>query len=340
MYFVKHFNLPIMNFKTEVKIQKFKEKIDYSKKIMFFGSCFSDNIGEKFNQFFFKVDINPFGVIYNPESVLTSLEILTNRRFLSDENIFENNGIWQSYSHHSDFSGTSKDTVLAKINNRIEYSSDFLQKADFLFITFGTSWVYELKKTNKVVTNCHKQPAAKFNRKLLSTSKISVIFIRYLERLKIINPKIKVFFTVSPVRHWKDGAIGNQISKSTLLLAINEIIEKVDFANYFPSYEIVMDELRDYRYYSDDMLHLSNLAINVIWSKLIDSLFSDKTKTELQTANKIIKAVQHKPFNLKSEEYHKFLKNTLKQIENLKKLNNKINLGEVENMISAKLASY
>ena len=329
-----------MNFKTEVKIPKFKDNISYSKKIMFVGSCFTDNIGQKFKDHFFDVDINPFGVIYNPESVLNSLEILTNRRFLSDENLFQHNGIWQSYSHHSDFSSENKDTMLARINNRIEYSSDFIQNTDFLFITFGTSWAYELKETNKVVTNCHKQLASKFNRKLLSISKISEIFIRYLNILKIINHRIKVFFTVSPVRHWKDGAIGNQISKSTLLLAINEIVEKVNFANYFPSYEIVMDELRDYRYYTNDMLHISDLAIEVIWEKIINSLCTDKTKIELQSAQKIIKALQHRAFNLKSEEYHKFLEKTLKQIKNLKKQNKNIKLLEAENLIKAKLQNY
>ena len=329
-----------MKFRTEVEIPKYKDKISYSKKIMFVGSCFTENVGKEFEKNFFDVDINPFGVIYNPESVLNSLEILTNRRFLSEENLFQYNGIWQSYSHHSDFSSVQKETMLAKINNRIEYSSDFIQNADFLFITFGTSWVYELKETQKVVTNCHKQHPSKFNRKILSVSKISVIFSRYLNILKTINPKIKVFFTVSPVRHWKDGATGNQISKSILLLAINEIVEKNSFANYFPSYEIVMDELRDYRYYSDDMLHISNLAVDFIWEKIIDSLFSDKTKEELQTVGKLKKALQHRAFNVKSEEYHRFLKKTLEQIKNLKKLNENIKLIEAESLIKAKLSNY
>ena len=329
-----------MNFRTEVKIKDFKEKIDYSKKIMFIGSCFTDNVGKKFADNFFNVDINPFGVIYNPESVLNSLEMLTNRRFLSDKNLFFDNGIWQSYSHHSDFSSIQKDTVLAKINNRIELSSDFLHNADYLFITFGSSWVYELKETGNIVANCHKQPASKFNRNLLSVSEIAVKYIRYLSILKSVNPKIKVFFTVSPVRHWKDGANGNQISKSKLLLSINEIIEKTDFAEYFPSYEIVLDELRDYRFFADDMLHISEVAIDYIWKKIIDSLFSEKTKNELKSSTKIRKAIQHKVSNIKSKKYHLFLEKTLKQIEKLKIQNKNIKLEEAENIIKAKLINY
>lgn len=329
-----------MNFRTEVKIKDFEEKIDYSKKIMFIGSCFTDNIGAKFADNFFNVDINPFGDIYNPQSVLNSLEMLTNRRFLSDENLFFDNGIWQSYSHHSDFSSIQKDTVLAKINNRIELSSDFLNNADYLFITFGSSWVYELKETGNIVANCHKQPALKFNHNLLSVSEIAVKYIRYLSILKSVNPKIKVFFTVSPVRHWKDGANGNQISKSKLLLSIDEIIEKTDFAYYFPSYEIVLDELRDYRFFADDMLHISEVAIDYIWEKIVASLFSDKTKNELQSSIKIKKAIQHKVSNIKSKEYHLFLEKTLKQIEKLKRQNKNIKLEEAENLIKAKLINY
>ncbi|MBN2892658.1 MAG: GSCFA domain-containing protein [Bacteroidales bacterium] len=329
-----------MNFRTVVEIEKYKEKIDYSKKIMLIGSCFTDNIGQKFNDYFFDVDINPFGVIYNPESVLRSLEILTNRKFLSEENLFFDNENWQSYSHHSDFSSGQKDTVLAKINNRIEYSSDFLQDADYLFITFGTAWVYTLRETDNVVANCHKQSASKFNRTRLSVSEISVKFIRYLEILKTLNPKVKVFFTVSPVRHWKDGAIENQISKSTLLLGISEIIEKMDFAHYFPSYEIVMDELRDYRYYDEDMIHISNKAVDYIWERITESLLTKGANTDLKEAVKIKKALQHRASNIKSNEYHLFLEKTLKQIKELKQKNKHIKLEEAEALMTAKLINY
>ncbi len=329
-----------MNFRTEVEIPKHQNKIDYSKKIMLIGSCFTDNVGLKFKDYFFDVDINPFGVIYNPESVLSSLETLTNKKFISEKNLFSHNQMWYSYSHHGDFSSNEKETVLAKINNRIDFSSDFLQEADFLFITFGTAWVYYLKKTDTVVANCHKQASSNFRRSLLTVSDISFDYIRYLKLLKAVNPNIEVIFTVSPVRHLKDGAVGNQISKATLLLAINEIIDKIDFAYYFPSYELLMDELRDYRFYQEDMVHISNTAVDFIWQKITETFFDEKTVSDLQQSVKIRKALYHRAFNLKSTEYHLFLENTLKEINELKKKNKYIKLEEAENLISAKLVNY
>lgn len=329
-----------MDFRTIVDIAEPKIKIDYSKKIMLIGSCFTDNVGNKFKDYLFDVDINPFGVIYNPESVLSSLEILTNRKFLSEQNLFFDNGIWQSYSHHSDFSSVQKDTVLAKINNRIEYSSDFLQNTDYLFITFGTAWIYILNETEKVVANCHKQDSNKFTRTRLNVSEISMKYIRYLEILKSLNPKIKVIFTVSPVRHWKDGAIENQISKSTLILAINEIIEKISFASYFPSYEIVLDELRDYRFFAEDMLHIADKSVNYIWERISESYFSEKTIKETEKVEKIQKALNHRALNIKSKDYLTFLENTMKKIRELKLENENIKLEEAENIIKAKLTTY
>ncbi len=329
-----------MEFRTFVDTEKYKEKIDYSKKIMFIGSCFSENIGQKFEDNFFDVDINPFGVIYNPESVLESLNRLVDRKLFAEEELFFDNEQWHSYGHHSCFSDENKNVALKKINNRLERASDFLQSADYLFITFGTAWVYLLLETGKVVANCHKQQSSVFERRRLEVEQIVQKYLVFLQKLKSFNNNINVVFTVSPVRHWKDGAVENQISKSVLILTISQIVEQLDFVTYFPSFEIVLDELRDYRFYSADMVHVSDLAVDYIWQRIGESFFSEKTLQDLAKVEKIKKALLHRPFNQKSKEYVLFLKKTLQKIENLKKENEHIKLNEATKQIKIKLASY
>ncbi len=329
-----------MDFRTIVDIKKYNEKIDYSKKMMFIGSCFTENIGQKFKDYFFDVDINPFGVIYNPASVLSSLEFLVERKVFLPEDLFFDNDIWRSYSHHGSFSDSQQKVVLNNINERIKLSSEFLQTADYLFVTFGTAWVYRLCETKKVVANCHKQAASKFERLRLSVDFIVEKYVEFLQKLKTFNPQIKVIFTVSPVRHWKDGATENQVSKSTLILSINKIVEELDFVSYFPSYEIVMDELRDYRFYANDMVHISNVAVDYIWQRIGDSLLTDRTLNELGRVEKIKKAISHRVLNESSKEYVLFLEKTMRKIEDLQKENKYIKLEEAMNRVKIKLTHY
>jgi hypothetical protein len=286
---------------------------------MFFGSCFSENIGQKLLDMKFNVDLNPFGILYNPESIANSLKILLENRAFTADDLFHDQGLWNSYYHHSRFSDVNRETVLEKINKRIFLSREFLLKADFLMITFGTSWVYELKKTGQIVSNCHKIPAAEFKRSRLEVNEITGVFRDLLIELWKLNPNLKVIFTVSPIRHWKDGAVENQVSKATLLLAIDRLLNGFHGLNigYFPSYELMMDELRDYRFYAEDMLHLSPVAIDYIFERFSKVLISNDSLKVASEVLKIRKAVLHRPVNPASAEYKRFLSFNLEEINKL-----------------------
>lgn len=308
-----------MSFFTEIQIPEFPWEMDYSKNMMLMGSCFSENIGKKLIDLKFRIDMNPFGVLYNPESIANSLRILLEKRVFIEPDLFFDQGQWCSFSHHSRFSGADCETALEKINSRINASNSFLKEADFLILTFGTAWVYELKRTGQIVSNCHKVPASEFRRFRLGVSEIIETYRQLLEELFVFNPNLKVVFTVSPIRHWKDGAVENQVSKATLLLAIDRI--KAAFGDqvcgYFPSYELMMDELRDYRFYADDMLHIGQVAVDYIFDRFCKAMVSSESIEISAKVVKIIRAMQHIPFNPHSNEYRKFLQSNLNEISKL-----------------------
>jgi len=308
-----------MSFFTEIQIPEFPWKMDYSKNMMFFGSCFSENIGQKLIDLKFQVDMNPFGILYNPESIANSIKMLLEKRIFTENDLFNDQGLWSSFYHHSRFSDVDREVALEKINSRISLSHEFLKKADFLAITFGTAWVYELKKTGRIVSNCHKVPAAEFKRFRLGVYEITEVYRELLVELWKFNSDLKVIFTVSPIRHWKDGAIENQVSKATLLLAIDQL--KTGFGDqgcsYFPSYELMMDELRDYRFYAEDMLHLSPVATDYIFDHFSKVMISKESLDVSKNIMKIRKAVLHRPVNSTSAEYKKFLVSNLDEINKL-----------------------
>jgi hypothetical protein len=308
-----------MSFFTEIKIPEFPWKMDYSKSMMFFGSCFSENIGQKLIDLKFNVDMNPFGILYNPVSIANSLKILIEKRIFNESDLFQDQGLWNSIHHHSRFSDADQETVLKMINDRIVFSSDFLRKADFLIITFGTSRVYELKKSGQIVSNCHKVPAAEFKHYRLGVYEITEAYRELLEELWKFNPNLKVVFTVSPIRHWKDGAVENQVSKATLLLAIDRLLNGFGDSNcrYFPSYEIMMDELRDYRFYAEDMFHLSSVAIDYIFERFSKTIIAAESMQLAKDVMKIRKAILHRPVHSVSDEYRKFLLYNLTKINKL-----------------------
>lgn len=283
------------------------------------GSCFTENVGTRMEALKYNVDINPFGILYNPVSVANGLRILLEEKPFQQEDLIEQDGLWHSFYHHGRFSGTNIDETLSKINDRIKQSAEFLKNTNFLFLTFGTSWIYEYKKTGQTVSNCHKISAQEFKRFRLTPGEIIEEYRELLPRIWKINPELKVIFTVSPIRHWKDGAIENQLSKATLLLAIERIIQGFGKQKcaYFPAYEIVMDELRDYRFYAEDMIHISEVAINHIWSVFELNLVDENSQKIANQVNKIIKALNHKPFNPISKEHIEFLERTLKQTEEI-----------------------
>jgi hypothetical protein len=308
-----------MSFFTEIKIPEFPWKMDYSKSMMFFGSCFSENIGQKLQDLKFDIDLNPFGILYNPVSIANSMKILLEKRIFTSDDLFYDQGLWNSFYHHSRFSDNDRDAALEKINGRIALSNEFLLKTDFLMITFGTSWVYELIKTGQVVTNCHKVPSAEFKRFRLGVDEITDVYRGLLNEIWRFNPNLKVIFTVSPIRHWKDGAVENQVSKATLLLAIDRMISEFGGINigYFPSYELMMDELRDYRFYTEDMLHISPVAIDYIFERFGKVMISNDSMQIAKHVVKIRKAVLHRPVNSASVEYERFLLYNLEEINKL-----------------------
>lgn len=309
--------LPLL--RTVVDIPEFENKITYSSRLLFLGSCFSEEIGKKLEQYLFDIDLNPFGIIYNPASVAQSLEILLEKREFKPEDVFQRGQVWLSFYHHSRFSSTSREELLEMINRRIAQSHAQLRKSNFLFITFGTAWVYVLNETGGIVSNCHKLPQKLFTRRMLSVEEIVDMYTSLLPRLWEINPGLEVVFTISPVRHWKDGAVGNQYSKSTLIIAVQQLVEKYPLVKYFPSYEIVMDELRDYRFYADDMLHIGSQGVEYIWLRFRQVFFDETTEQALAEVDKVLKAMQHRPQNKDTDDYRKFLASTIEKIMILRK---------------------
>ncbi|QGY43569.1 GSCFA domain protein [Maribellus comscasis] len=308
-------------FQTVVEIPSYNRKTSYSKKNVFLGSCFTENVGNKMADLKYNVDINPFGILYNPASVANGINILLEELQIDEKELVHHNGLWHSFFHHGKFSDSDKNKTLENINSRLRFSSEYLKSTDFLFVTFGTAWIFEYKKTGEVVSNCHKIPAAEFGRRRLNPEEIENKYLQLLPKVWEQNPDCKIIFTVSPVRHWKDGAVENQRSKATLILAIDSIIRKfgTEKCNYFPSYEIMMDELRDYRFYADDMIHVSEVGIDHIWNLFEENLIDENSKFLKNRIQKIKKAFLHRPYNRVSKEYLDFLNTALKQVKELQK---------------------
>jgi hypothetical protein len=315
-----------MELRTTFSITPTENKITYNDPVMFIGSCFAASVGKQLEAGRMPVMINPSGTVYNPFSICNTLDTITFERKYKISDLYNNNGTWLSFNHYTDFSSEQADEVVLRINDRNEKARDFISRSRFLFITFGTARVYRWKKSGKIVSNCHKIPSAEFTNELLSVEAIVTLWKNQLDRLKSLFPEIKVIFTVSPVRHWKDGAHGNQVSKAVLFLAIEELIGHPSNPGYFPAYELVMDDLRDYRFYDDDMLHPSRAAVDYIWNAFSDCYLDDKTKKLWHEINSITKAVSHKIQTTSKSEITKFAKNILSRIDAAEKKLPGINL--------------
>lgn len=308
-----------MNFRTIVELPIFDFKINHSDKCIFIGSCFSENIGAKLLNTKIPTLVNPTGIHYNPYSICNTVESIINLAYATSDNLFHSNGLWYSYSFHSKFSDTNKVKTSQNINDAIFKANSFLKSCKYLFITFGTSYIYVSKENDLVVSNCHRQPSGKFDRKFLEPQDTYKLWVELIEKLQTFNPNLKIIFTVSPVRHWKDGATNNMYSKASLHLAISKLITAKCFSGlyYFPAYEIVNDELRDYRFYADDMLHPSTSAIEYIWERFCNSFFLSETIELNKKIDKIIRASQHRPFNKNTNEYKQFCSKILDDISNI-----------------------
>jgi hypothetical protein len=304
-------------YRTTVQPEPSKNKITYQTPSLFLGSCFTENIGNRLKELKFPVNVNAFGVLYNPVSVRHGLEILLDHRNFNENDLSFFNDQWFSFYHDTEFSNTDKQACLDKINGTVNDARKHLQNTKYLVITFGTAWVYEYIKSGKIVSNCHKIPANEFRRFKLGVEDIFVNWAKLINRLEEFNSDLKIIFTVSPVRHWKDGAVENQLSKSTLLLAIHQLKKIFDNIEYFPAYEIMMDDLRDYRFYADDMLHPSKLAVDYIWEQFSKTYFEKDTIEITSEIEKILLAKNHRPFNPNTDSHRKFRENQLKKIREL-----------------------
>ena len=298
-----------MNLQTKIILKKeTKNRINYNSKLVLLGSCFSKNIGNKLTYFKFQTHQNPFGILFHPKAIENLItNAINEKEYVSKDLIFQDER-WHSFDAHSNLSSSNQEILLKKLNSSVQATNKKLKKATHIIITLGTSWVYRSIETGAVVANCHKIPQKKFSKELLSIVEINKSLKTIISLLKSINKDINVLFTVSPIRHLKDGFIENTQSKSHLIAAIHNIVDCKN-VSYFPSYEIMMDELRDYRFYSEDMIHPNKIAINYIWEKFNETWFEENTGSIMKEIELIQKGMAHKPFDKNSEKHQNFLQN-------------------------------
>ncbi len=303
------------NFRTILPSTPSASQITHQSQLLLLGSCFTEHIGEKLTERKFNTHTNPFGIVYNPISMVQCLErISAGNQGFTAETLFENAGLWHSWEHHGRFSKPDKNEALEGINAEYQTAVEHLKKTDLLLLTFGTADVFTLRETGKVVANNHKMPAALFASRRLSVSEIVDRTVQAIERVA----NVQVILTVSPVRHTRNGLIENQRSKATLILACEEICKQLDYVQYFPAYELLLDDLRDYRFYAADMIHPSEVAVDYVWEVFSATYFSEKTRQLNERIEKIRAAAQHRPYHPKTEQHQAFARAQLAAIDALK----------------------
>lgn len=301
-----------MDLFTKVDIQKSSISIDYSSKLMFFGSCFAENISRFFVDAKFNCLVNPTGIIYNPLSICKMVKNIVNQKIYDELDFFFDGNNYCSYDFHGAYSRSTVQEAVALVNSCMTDALVFLKDADIVFITLGTAYVYFLADhPAQPVCNCHKQKPETFIRRLVSIDEVVSALSDIVYNLSTINPNLKIVFTVSPIRHLRDGAHGNRLSKSTLHLGVEQILQKLDCCEYFPSYEILEDELRDYRFYAEDMIHPSPLAEKIIWQRLRDTYINKMCQSQISRVEKFMQAVHHRFTDPSSPATHDFCKKNL-----------------------------
>ena len=301
-----NFNInPEMKLQTIVDITPANQQISHFNRIMGIGSCFADNIGNYMKYYGFKLHQNPYGIIYNPISISQCIKQIINHKIYTIEDLIFFNGLYHSLDHHGSFNNADSEAGLNKINWGINKANQFWQKTDVLIITWGTAVIYEYNEQDRIVANCHKIPAQKFTIRILSTDEILDEYIPLLDNLLAQNPQLHILFTLSPIRHLRDGAVPNTISKSILRTAMYELENRYTQITYFPAYELLMDELRDYRFYNEDMLHPTEQAIRYIWGKFSYTYFSQPTLEIVQQIGELKTQLSHRSLFPNSEEDQK-----------------------------------
>lgn len=299
-----------MNFTTKIPIAKSDSPINYDSNIVSLGSCFAENMGEKFSYFKFQNVVNPFGIIFNPVSIENLVSRVVNNQKFTEEDIFFHNHLWHCFEVHSELSTPDKEIFLQNLNKILEQKNNQLTKSTHIIITYGTSWVYRSKSSQKIVANCHKVSQSQFDKEILPIETIEKSIQNTIDLIRKVKPNCHFIFTVSPVRHIKDGFVENQRSKAHLITAMHSSISNLSSSSYFPSYEIIMDELRDYRFYAEDMLHPSQTAIDYIWVRFFENFISEENHSTMEEVCSIQKGLAHRSFNPNTAGHQKFL-NTL-----------------------------
>lgn len=308
-----------MKFRTEIRIPQHPRPINYQEPVLMLGSCFTDYIGSILEKYLFDVTVNPFGVIYNPLSIRNSINALLNKDMYEQADLQKHNDLWFSFDHYTRFSDPDPGAALEKINSAFLRAKQKLTSASHLVLTFGTAFIYELPEKGRVVNNCHKIPASQFRRRMLSTNEIVEEVTVMMQELLAQVPNLQIILTVSPVRHVKDGLAENQRSKAALVLAAAELTKGFpENCTYFPSYEIMMDDLRDYRFYGADLVHPNEQAIGYIWEKFLETCFSEQAREIIREIEPVIRARGHRPLHTQTPAYQKFQSELDEKVRKLK----------------------
>ena len=317
-----------MDFRTRVPIENGKEKIDHSSRILMLGSCFSENIAAKFDWFRYPFQLNPFGIIFHPSPLAEVVQRIANRKYLTKEDVFQHEEQAKSLYAHSRLNKKSTSEYLQNAKLVIDSAYEFLKTASHVIVTLGTAWGYRDKKLDRVVANCHKLPQQQFKKELSEIHVIEIDLNSIVSSILKVNPQCSIIFTVSPVRHLKDGMIENQISKAHLIAALAKV-KNLQNVDYFPSYEIMMDELRDYRFYADDMIHPNSTAINYIWKQFSENWITEKSLALHDQIEKVQKGLNHRKRAESVTSDKKILTKIQDKIAQIQKICPEINFPEV-----------
>jgi len=302
---------------TQLPLENQVPAINYHSKLVLLGSCFAENIAEKFSYYKFQNKVNPLGVLFHPIAILELLTRAHHNTPYTEKDVFFSNGCWQSFQAHSRLNSTSQSEILKDLNTALKSTQNQLKTASHVILTFGTSWVYKHIESKTIVANCHKQPQKEFEKSILSIQQLQESFNAILSILKAFNPNVSVIFSISPLRYLKDGFVENNQSKAHLIAALHSVINITENTHYFPSYELLMDELRDYRFYKEDMVHPNPIAIDYIWEKFKSIWIHTDANPIMQEVSQLQKGFAHKPFNPLTPEHTTFLSTLAKKAQAL-----------------------
>ncbi len=308
-----------MNLQTKVSIPKPEGPLlNYNSSIFLLGSCFSQNIGDKLNYFKFKSVQNPFGILFHSLAIENLIKKSIEEYSYTEKDIDLNNEVFFSFDTHSNLNGLDKQSAISNLNEALVKTRNSIIEASHIFITLGTAWVYRHLNTDNIVANCHKVTQKEFQKELLSIHEIKDSLLNIIRLVQSVNPNSTVAFTVSPIRHVKNGLLENNRSKSHLIAAVHEVVDMQEQVSYFPSYEILMDELRDYRFYDEDLIHPNKIAIQYIWERFEKCWIDPTISSVLKEVDSIQKGLHHKPFNENSIGHQIFKQNLELKIQKLR----------------------